>query len=120
MGDKRVLAPFHTLVDESMGASFTSEPTNALNQDNIGIQISWTSADAVGSIAIEASIDWDHRLETGNFYPLTFDPVLDQPSSNNGGYLVNLNQLPYTWYRISYTRSSGTGVFNAWITSKAV
>lgn len=93
---------------------------NAQYQDNVGIQVQWTSADAVGTIAVEASLDYDPRLETGTFYALTFNPALAQPNSDSGGYLINLNQLPYTYYRVTYTRDSGSGTLDAWATSKEV
>lgn len=119
-GRKNVLAPYHALINGSMGASVNSAITSAAYQDNIGIQVKWTSSDAVGTIAVEASVNYEPRLGTGEFVSLTFDPVLAQPNSNDGEYLINLNQLPYVYYRISYTRASGTGTLNVWFTSKEI
>lgn len=121
---KNVLLPFALIDGVSMGASITSNPVNAQFQDNIGLQIEWASSDAVGTIAIECSNDCklntDGTLLSGTFYALTFDPALTQPNSDNGGYLVSLNQLPYAWYRVTYTRTSGTGTLSVITTSKAV
>lgn len=120
-GRKNVLAPYHALTDGDMSqAVLHSAVTDAGWQDNIGIQVKWASSDAVGVITVEASVNYDPRLLTGEFVALTFDPVLDQPASNNGNYLINLNQLPYKYYRVSYTKTSGTGTLNVWFTSKEI
>lgn len=103
-----------------MAASINSAVTNAQFQDNVGIQVKWTSSDAVGVISVQASVNYDPRLGTGEFVDLTFGTALTQPNSNNGGYLINLNQLPYVYYRVAYTRTSGTGTLNIWFTSKEI
>lgn len=117
---KNVLLPFQSITNGSMGGNLVSAITSAQFQDNIGIQVKWESSNAVGVLAVEASINWDPHLNTGDFEALTFDPVLVQPNSNNGSYLINLNQLPYVYYRVSYTRTSGTGTLNVWFSSKEV
>lgn len=111
---KKVMFPVQIIANVSMGASVTSPVIDASYQDNVGLEIAWTSANAEGTITIEASNSGD------TFYALTFDPALTQPSSNNGGYLVNLNQFPYAFYRVKYTRSSGTGTLSVWASSKEV
>jgi hypothetical protein len=119
-GRKNVLLPHHALVDGSMAGNLVSAITSAQYQDNIGIQVKWASADAVGVITVEASINWNPHLQTGDWVSLTFDPVLTQPNSNNGSYLINLNQLPYVYYRVNYTRTSGSGTLNIWFSSKEI
>lgn len=113
-GRKNVLASYQTITNGTMGGNLTSIVTNAQYQDNIGMQVKWTSSDAVGVIAVEASINGS------DYYALTFNPALTQPSSDNGGYLIDINQFPFIYYRITYTRTSGTGTFNAWVTSKEI
>lgn len=111
---KNVLCPYKIINAVTMGADITSATVDGMWQDNIGIEVVWTSSDAVGVISVQAS------LSGTAFYDLTFNPTLTQPASNNGGYLINLNQLPYRYYRIKYTRTSGTGTFNAWVSSKEI
>lgn len=120
MAAKRVLQPFHALVNGDMSGNLVSQITNGMYQDNIGMQVKWTSSDAVGTIAVEASINYDENLGTGDFEVLTFPNPLNQPASNNGGYLINLNQLPYKYFRLTYTRVSGSGTLNAWFCSKGL
>jgi hypothetical protein len=125
-GRKNVILPIYiigttangALVSGSMAADITGPATDVQYLDNIGIQIKWTSSDAIGSIEIQGSNNYNPRLLTGDFEALTFSPVLDQPASNNGGYLVDLNQFPFKYIRVFYDRTSGTGTLEAWLTAK--
>lgn len=119
-GRKNIVEPYQTLVDGDMTGNLVSSVTGASYQDNIGLQIQWTSANAIGYISIQASINYNPVTSSGDFYELTFDPVLQQPNSDSDGYLVNLNQLPFNFYRVNYVATSGTGTLNVWVTSKEV
>ena len=120
MAKKSFLKSYQTITDESMGADVTSLITVSTGLDNIGMQVKWTSSDAVGIISVQASLNYDEQTGTGDWYDLTFPTPLTQPSSNNGGYLINLNQFPFPVYRIKYTRTSGTGTLNAWTCAKVI
>lgn len=124
MSTKRVLQPYRLVnsveTPANLGGNFVSKPVNAMLLDNCGLQISWTSTNAVGVVSVEASIDYDEHSGAGSFYALSFDPGLTQPASNNGGYLVNLNQLPFKWFRVRYVRGSGTGALDVWVCSKGL
>ena len=79
--------------------------------DNQGLEINY-SGTAVGTIQVLCS-------ESGvNFYPLTFTPALAQPSGTSGGYLIDLNQVPWRYIMLEYTNASGSGTLSAWIGSK--
>ena len=123
-GRKNVLLPYKLVDAVSMATGFVSKPVNAQFQDNIGLQVAWTSSDAIGVIEVEASndckVDGAGNYLSGTFYALTFNPGLTQPDSNNGGYLVNINNFPFVYYRIRYTRTSGSGTLNVTTTSKEV
>lgn len=120
MGSKRVLPEFQivggtTGVDGTMirTVTVTSVPTNIKNLDNIGFQIAWTG-DAAGTLEIQCSIDGV------TYYPLSFDPPILQPSGTEGGYLINLTELPYPWIQLKYRNASGTGNLSAWICGKDI
>lgn len=119
-GRKNVLKSYHALNAGSMGASVTSTVTDGTYQDSIGIQVTWTSSNAVGVITVDASINYDPRLGTGDWIALTFSPALSQPASNNGSYLIDLQMFPFPYYRVSYTRTSGTGTLDVWFCSKEI
>lgn len=88
-----------------------SNSQNVLNTDNQGLQVDWTGA-ATGVISVLGSID------NISFHALTFNPVLAQPAGTAGGYLVDLNQFPWPFLKVSYTNATSTGVLNVWLCSK--
>lgn len=70
--------------------------------DNIGLEINWTGT-PTGTITINGS-------NSGvNFYPLTFSPILTQPSGSSGGYLIDLSGYPFKYIMIKYVNASGSG-----------
>lgn len=115
MGVKKLL-PYYSIVTNGVmtGTSVvTSSVTNIQNLDDIGIQVAWTST-AVGVIEVQCSVD------NVTFYALTFDPVLTQPAGSAGGYLIDLQQVPFLWLRVQYTNSAGSGVLNVGICGKDI
>ena len=53
-----------------------------------------------------------------NFYALTFNPALAQPSGSAGGYLIDLNQFPFKYFQVQYVNSSGSGTLNVYAFEK--
>jgi hypothetical protein len=109
MGAKKVY-PLNQLITNGIMAGVTtllSEIIPIGNGDNFGIEVEW-SGSPVGVISILCS-------NSGiNFDALTFNPPLSQPAGVPGGYLINLNQLPFQYLQFSYTNVSGAGVLNVW------
>lgn len=119
-GRKNAIQAYPIINAVSMAATITSSPDNVEFLDNIGLQITWTSSNAVGTITIEGSNNYNQNLGSGTWFALTFAPVLAQPASNNGDYGVSINQFPWAWIRVVYTRSSGTGTLTAVLSAKAI
>lgn len=118
-GRKNVILP--TLLTVDMSATGSTSAVNVQYLDNIGLELSWPSTGSPnGTITIEGSNSYDAIKNTGSFYSLTFSPTLTQPAGSAGGYLVSLEQFPYAWLRVTYTRSSGgTGAtLSAYVTAK--
>lgn len=86
---------------------------NIQNFDNIGLQIDWTST-AVGTISVLCSIDGV------TYHALTFNPILAQPVGAAGGYIIDLNQVPFPWLKVQYVNASGSGLLNVYLFSKDV
>lgn len=106
---------YHLITNGVMTGTTTilSAAFNIENVDNIGIQVDWTST-AVGTISVLASIDGV------TYHALTFDPVLAQPAGTAGGYVIDLNQVPFPWLKVKYVNTSSTGILNVYIFSKDV
>lgn len=69
--------------------------------DNQALEVTFTGT-ATGTLAVMVSNSGQ------NFYALTI-PSLAQPSGSSGGYVINLNQLPFQYMMLQYTNSSGSG-----------
>ncbi len=70
--------------------------------DNCGLEVTWTGT-PTGTFSVMVS-------NSGiNFYALTFNPALTQPSGSAGGYAIDLNQLPFKYMNLQYVNSSGSG-----------
>lgn len=121
MAKKSAIQIYKTLSDGDMSGNLTSDVTNTTKLDNIGLQVKWESTDIEGTISVQGSINYNERLNTGDWYDITFNPILTQPSSDNGGYLINLNQWPWPFLRVRFVNSSGSdGTFNVWLSAKVI
>lgn len=131
MSRKNNLQRYHVFDDVSMGASVTQSPVTSIAYlDNIGAQFNWTGA-GVGTFSVEVSADYMQDFngnisDPGNWTPLTFTYwdgaafVTDTsiPTSVGSPIYLDLAFLSAPWIRLVYTRTSGTGTLNAWLTGK--
>jgi hypothetical protein len=118
-----LLIPVQILTAQSMGATFTSPITEIKLQDNVGIQLNWTGA-PVGTFDVQVSMD--HKQDAngnvtvvGNWISLALSPAIIAAAVPDTAY-IDLNQLSAPYIRVVYTRTSGTGVLNMFITAKGV
>lgn len=80
--------------------------------DNQGIELTWTGT-PTGTISIMVS-------NSGiNFYALTYNPVLAQPSGSAGGYVIANIGIPFQYVFIQYVNTSGSGTITAYNQCKA-
>ncbi len=100
-------------------ATVSSNVSNVLNQDNIGIVATWTGTSPLGVLAIQVSNDYNPDTAAGNWISLDFGSAI-AISGNTGSHNVTINQLPYTYLKALYTKTSGTGTLNCSITTKQV
>lgn len=122
---KNALTPFHLIIDGAMSASITSAATNIQYLDNVSIQLNFTTSDAVGTFSVQGSLDHaansltNQQITAGNWVTITL-PTSPVAASADNQILLDLNQLSFPWIRVVYTRSSGSGTLNAYISAKAV
>jgi hypothetical protein len=84
-----------------------SQIANVSQLDNIGLEVTWTGS-PVGTFSVMGS-------NSGiNFEALTFTPALAQPVGSADGYLINLQQYPFTYLMLEYTNTSGTGTITVY------
>jgi hypothetical protein len=94
-------------------ASVTSNVTRTEYLDNVGIILSWTGTSPVGTLAIQASTD------NTTWVALDFGSTISI-SGNTGTHILNINQVPFSYLRAVYTKTSGTGTLTALLSSKQV
>jgi len=110
---KPVILPVKILDTGDMSTSLVSDVLNIQYMDNIGLQIVWTTSDAVGSWSVELSINGD------DWTPITLSSPVNVAGTNDNAYL-DLNQLSANLLRVVYTSTSGTGTCDVWTTAKII
>lgn len=94
-------------------STITTNPQDISNFDNVGLEVTWTGT-PTGTISVLASNGGT------NYYALTFNPILAQPAGSAGGYLIDLNQVPFTKVEVQYVNASGSGLLSVYLNSKDV
>lgn len=118
-----LLAPFKIIDAVSMGGNITSTPVEVKLQDNVGIQLNWSGA-PVGTFDIQISSDYKvdiygNVVNSGHWVSIPLSPSVAAAGSADSAY-IDLNQMSANYVRIVYTRTSGTGSLEAWVTAKGV
>jgi hypothetical protein len=124
MSRKNTLLNFQTITNGDMSlSSLTSAVTNIQRADNIGLQFNFTGS-PVGTFQVQVSIDYAQDMEGNVTNPGNWIPVQLQSSpvaSGSAGQIyIDLTQLSAPWIRTVYTKTSGTGTLNAFISTKMI
>ncbi len=99
---------FKLVNNASLAASVTSDLVNFINFDSFSVHCNIEGA-PVGTLKLQSSID-------GSFW----DDVPDSSFAVSSATTVMYNcvEQEYTYFKLVYTRSSGTGTLNAYATLK--
>lgn len=130
---KNNLFPYQTITSGDMStASLTSLVTAISFLDDLGIQLNF-SGSPVGNFQVQVSADHAQDASSppnttvaGNWIPLVvtywtgaaFATGTDIPTSLGSPIYLDLALLSAPWIRVVYTKTSGTGTLNAYITGK--
>lgn len=123
-GLKNALKVFQSITNASMAADVTSTVTSIQFLDNIGIQLNFTTSDAIGTFIVQISADHAQDAQgnvtnAGHWVDLVLDPVPVAAGATDSIY-IDINQTSSPFIRVLYDRTSGTGTLNAYIVAKAV
>lgn len=124
MSRKNNLLKFQTVTNGSMAAaSITSAVTNIQFMDNIGIQFNFTGT-PTGTFQVQVSADYaqdefGNVTNAGNWIPIVLNPA-PVASGAAAQIYIDINQLSAPWIREVYTKTSGTGTLQAFITGKMI
>lgn len=128
-GRKNHLSSFKSVSAGDMSqATVTSMVTNIESLDNIGIQVNVLTGTANGTFDVQISAD--HREANGVVTvagtwnklgaPYTATLASGVFSDSTASCYFDLNQLSSQYVRLLYTKTSGTGTFDAIIVAKMV
>jgi len=126
MAAKTFIKPFKVLASGDMSqTSLTSEITSIQGVDNIAYQFVFTGT-PTGTFTIEVSADYapgtgpnSEPANSGHWDTLPITPALVAVGAD-GSVFVDLNQMGAPYIRAVYTKTSGTGSLNIFITAKAI
>ena len=119
MSVKNALPPYKVLNAVDISTNQTSPVIDILNQDNVGIILSWSGASPVGTIKIQCASPLATELSSAawDWIDLDFGSVIGI-TGNTGTHNISINQAPFAKLRIVYTSTSGTGSLTAACTAK--
>lgn len=122
-GRKNRLVKYQNIVAQSMAGNVTSAVTNIEGLDNVGIQLVWTVA-PVGTFSVQVSADYaqdylGNVTVAGNWVTVTLSPAITASGTADTAY-IDMSNLSAPWIRVVYTRTSGSGTLNGYITAKMV
>lgn len=117
------LPPFQVITNGDMStASITSTISDIRNIDNVAYELTWSGTSPVGTVAVNGSLDYDPTtptLKPGTWTSLTLSPS-PAVSGNTGSILINMTGLAFPFIQVVYTKTSGTGTLQAYVSGKAV
>lgn len=125
MSRKNNLPKFQNITNGDMSqTSITSSVTNIQHLDNIAIQINWSGTSPVGVVTVQVSVDYAQDpngqvQNSGNWVNVNL-PQAATISANSGSIFIDLNQLASPWIRVVYTKTSGIGTLQGFISAKMI
>jgi hypothetical protein len=116
MARKNVVKQSYLVKNQSLGASFSSEPFETTFADNIDIFTNWSGSGVTGTLKVQVTNDDVHNQ---NITPVWNDLNISPPISintNTGEDVISIRNVPGIFLRIQYNRTAGTGTFSASVT----
>ena len=95
--------------------TYHSPVSEVSQQHNIGLDVTFTGT-MTGTLTVEGCNAFDNKPQV--FKALTFTPAITQPTGSSLAYLVDVNQFPFRYFRVSYVNASGSGTLSVVMTSK--
>lgn len=127
MASRNILKPFYVFTNQQMTTSSTSPATNLEVTSCISYDLQWTGA-PVGTFQVQVSNTYVPSAAPGNLpnnpgnwitIPSTnFQGNYPTPSGTPSNGALDIDVTGFTWIRLVYTATSGTGSLTAVIAGK--
>jgi hypothetical protein len=124
-GRKSNLPKFQILTAGDMSSStpLVSAVTNIEHLDNIALQFNF-SGTPTGAFAVEVSVDYAQDANGNVTNPGTWVPMALSPApaaaGAAGSIFIDIQMTSAPWIRSKYTKASGSGLLDMWISAKMV
>lgn len=120
---KNVIKPTKVLSNQSMGSSFDGPATNVQYLDRIGISINCETSDAIGEFKIQGRVspsiqDGPALGPASEWVDLDMDTMLI--SGTDKSIVIDIINTGLIEVRAYYTRTSGDGSCDIWVSAKEV
>lgn len=106
---KKVLTPYHVVSAGDLSASFNSAATNLQYVDRVSYDMNWTGS-AVGTIYVQGTTNGT------NWANLDINAVVLNNATDLA--VADIQTTGLVQVRLAYTRTSGTGTINAYVSYK--
>lgn len=93
-------------------ATVTSSTTDIRFLDNIAVELVWTGTPT-------GTFDFQGSLDNSNFVSVSVSPAIAATGAADKA-LVNFEGLAFAYFRVVYTKTSGTGTLTAYICGKSI
>lgn len=118
-----LLRPVALFTNTSMTTDQTSVAVEIKNQDNVGIQITW-SGTPEGDFSVQISSDHMQDIEgnitvPGHWVTIPLDPAISATGAPDDAY-IDLNQMSAQYVRLVYSVTASTGTMTAIAVAKGV
>lgn len=118
-GRKSTLTPTRIAAAADLSADYTSSVTAVQWQDNIVYQVNVLTGTPVGVLNVETSSDYNATTgNSGNW--ITLGAGYQATVNGTGSGVLDINQLGPCYVRLKYTRTSGTGTMDIYVSGKQV
>lgn len=127
MSSRPMLKPFLVVTSGDMSGNITSLPTNIEQISCLSYDIAWTGT-PTGTFAVQVSNTYvpsaapgNLRQNAGNWTTIpaaNFQGTYPTPAGSADNGALDLDVTAFSWVRLVYTRSSGTGTLNVMVAGK--
>lgn len=122
MSSRPLIKPFSVITNGDMSGNLISKVTVIDNLSMMSYQINWAGTAPVGVINVQVSNDYSQNGDgsvrvAGNWTNLVLSSTTNVSGATGTGF-IDIDALGAYAVRIIYTRTSGTGLMNAFVVAK--
>lgn len=108
---RRFIQPYQVIASGDMSGAIASPSVDISNVDDISIVYEWAGTSPVGTLFVQVK-NGDSPWSVLDISP----PAAI--SGNSGNNNIQITNVSFKELRLTYTRTSGTGTLNAYLTGK--